>query len=294
MPIKALAVKPPASAPAARFLLDFAFTACMFSSCLNPGERMLYATQPKTGPNTAKKMSGRPSSAVCINSCAASARSAKNMEAAVAIAAVYDRESTASRVTSSVIRSHILSFALSPPSRVASPSAFDRTRRFPARAIYPDIDRTPVRSIASSPSRVHRRPRAFARPTARRIEFLRIAPAVVRAHLSSSDDVVVRREFILDDRGRPRARDDARALRRARRAPRARGRAGGERDLRARQREHRVRRGVSRASSPSVDRVAPAIRTVGGYERISTSIVVFRGFLMVICKCRVTECAYDV
>ena len=33
----------------------------------------------------------------------------------------------------------------------------------------------------------------------------------------------------------------------------------------------------------SVDRVAPAIRTVGGYERISTSIVVFRGFLMVIC-----------
>jgi len=33
---------------------------------------------------------------------------------------------------------------------------------------------------------------------------------------------------------------------------------------------------------------------VGGYERISTSIVVFRGFLMVICKCRVTECAYDV
>jgi hypothetical protein len=55
-----------------------------------------------------------------------------------------------------------------------------------------------------------------------------------------------------------------------------------------------VRRGVSRASSPSVDRVAPAIRTVGGYERISTSIVVFRGFLMVIYKRRVTECAYDV
>ena len=87
-PSNAPAVRPPASAPAARLLFALAFSVCICSSCLIPGPRMLYATHPSTGPNTAKNTSGRPSSAVCMSSCAASARSAKNMEAATLIAAV--------------------------------------------------------------------------------------------------------------------------------------------------------------------------------------------------------------
>ena len=101
-PSNAPAVRPPASAPAARLLFALAFSVCICSSCLIPGPRMLYATHPSTGPNTAKNTSGRPSSAVCMSSCAASARSAKNMEAATLIAAVCTIDTNATITLESV------------------------------------------------------------------------------------------------------------------------------------------------------------------------------------------------
>ena len=159
----------------------------------------MYATQPRTGPKT-KKMAMRPSiparsatfctSADCINSCAASARSAKNKVAAIPMAAVCDT-------------THAPAEAVKNPSVIISlifPHDRPRHRPFASRATppmerpsperYPDLHPTHDRLDSSHPSR--------ARPTSSSVvPSPRTHPSIsnpsfsrARAHLSSSQRVL--------------------------------------------------------------------------------------------------------